>query len=76
MSKPHTSLPKQDPRTRRPTSPWRLATPDPRRDTRPNANTGCVRAEHAFSGTSWTALTLEVGKSPTAVRWRAQLPTV
>ena len=24
--------------------------------------TGCVGAEPAFSGTSWTALTLEVGK--------------
>ena len=40
------------------------------------ADTGCVRAEHAYSGTSWGALTLEVGKSPTAIRWRAQLPTV
>jgi hypothetical protein len=48
MSKPHTSLPKQDPRTRRPTSPWRLATPDPRRDTRPNANTS-LRAFRAVS---------------------------
>ena len=28
---------------------------------------GAVGAEHAFSGTSWTALTLEVGKSPTEV---------
>ena len=37
---------------------------------------GCVRAEHAYSGTNCGALTLEVGKSPTAVRWRAQLPTV
>ena len=39
-------------------------------------STGGVRAEHAYSGTSWSALTLEVGKSPTEVRWRAQLPTV
>ena len=31
-------------------------------------------AEHAFSGTSWTALTLETGKSPTATPWRAELP--
>jgi hypothetical protein len=30
-------------------------------------DTGCVGAEHAFSGISWTALTLEVGKSPTEV---------
>ena len=37
---------------------------------------GAVGAEHAYRGTSWTALALEVGKSPTAVRWRAQLPTV
>ena len=28
---------------------------------------GGVRAEHAFSRISWTALTLEVGKSPTEV---------
>ena len=35
---------------------------------------GCVRAEHAFSGTSWTALTLEVSKSPTATPRRAELP--
>ena len=38
--------------------------------------TGGVRAEHIYSGTSWTALTLEVGKSPTATRWRAELPVV
>ena len=38
--------------------------------------TGGVRAEHAYSGTSWGALTLEVGKSPTATRWRAELPVV
>eukprot|EP00964_Phaeocystis_antarctica_P001187 scaffold641_cov67-Phaeocystis_antarctica.AAC.1 len=38
--------------------------------------TGSVRAEHAYSGTSWGALTLEVGKSPTATRWRAELPVV
>ena len=29
--------------------------------------TGCVRAEHAYSGTSCGPLTLEVGKSPTEV---------
>ena len=37
---------------------------------------GGVGAEHAYWRTSWNALTLEVGKSPPAVRWRAQLPTV
>jgi len=31
------------------------------------AHKGAVGAEPAFSGTSWTALTLEVGKSPTEV---------
>ena len=35
---------------------------------------GAVGAEHAFSGTSWTALTLEVGKSPTEVPPRRRLP--
>eukprot|EP00964_Phaeocystis_antarctica_P071002 scaffold43257_cov50-Phaeocystis_antarctica.AAC.2 len=33
-----------------------------------NIITGCVRAEHAYSGTSCGSLTLEVGKSPTEVR--------
>ena len=35
---------------------------------------GGVCSEHAFSGTSWTALTLEVGKSPTEVPPRRRLP--
>ena len=35
---------------------------------------GGVRAEHIVSGISWTALTLEVGKSPTATPRRAELP--
>ena len=30
-------------------------------------STGCVRAEPIYSRTSWTALALEVGKSPTEV---------
>ena len=38
--------------------------------------TGAVRAEHACSGTSCGSLTLKVGKSPTATRWRAELPVV
>eukprot|EP00964_Phaeocystis_antarctica_P107508 scaffold72217_cov59-Phaeocystis_antarctica.AAC.1 len=29
--------------------------------------------EHTYWRTSWGALTLEVGKSPTVVRWRRQL---
>ena len=37
---------------------------------------GAVGAEPTYSGTSWTALALEVGKSPTATRWRAELPVV
>ena len=36
--------------------------------------TGCVRAEHAYSGTSCGALTLEVGKSPTEVPPGRRLP--
>ena len=36
--------------------------------------TGGVRAEHAYSGISWTALTLEVGKSPTEVPPGRRLP--
>jgi hypothetical protein len=36
--------------------------------------TGCVRAEHAYRGTSWTALTLEVGKSPTEVTCGRHVP--
>ena len=38
------------------------------------ATTGCVRAEHTYWRTSWGAPTLEVGKSPTATTWRAELP--
>ena len=38
--------------------------------------TGGVSAEPSYSGTSWTALALEVGKSPTATTWRAELPVV
>eukprot|EP00964_Phaeocystis_antarctica_P046065 scaffold26561_cov86-Phaeocystis_antarctica.AAC.2 len=37
-------------------------------------DTGSVRAEHAYSGTSWGALTLEVGKSPTEVPPGRRLP--
>ena len=37
-------------------------------------STGCVCSKHAYRGTSWTALTLEVGKSPTATPRRAELP--
>ena len=36
--------------------------------------TGGVCSKHAYRGTSWTALTLEVGKSPTATPRRAELP--
>ena len=36
--------------------------------------TGCVGPEHAFSGISWTALALEVGKSPTEVPPGRRLP--
>ena len=35
---------------------------------------GSVGAEHAFSGTSWAALTLEVGKSPTQVTCGRHVP--
>jgi hypothetical protein len=35
---------------------------------------GCSRRTRSFSGTSWTALTLEVGKSPTEVPPRRRLP--
>jgi hypothetical protein len=38
------------------------------------ANTGGVFSEHAFSGTSWAALTLEVGKSPTEVTCGRHVP--
>ena len=36
--------------------------------------TGGVGAEYTVSGTSWSALTLEAGKSPTATTRRAELP--
>ena len=36
--------------------------------------TGCVRAEHAYSGTSCGSLTLEVGKSPTEVTRGRHVP--
>ena len=41
-------------------------------------STGGVGPEPRVRGTSWGALTLEVGKSPwtTATRWRAELPVV
>eukprot|EP00964_Phaeocystis_antarctica_P033997 scaffold19318_cov48-Phaeocystis_antarctica.AAC.2 len=35
-----------------------------------------VSARNTYWRTSWGALTLEVGKSPTEVRWRRQLTTV
>ena len=35
---------------------------------------GAVGAEHAFSGTSWTALTPEVGESPTEVTCGRPVP--
>eukprot|EP00964_Phaeocystis_antarctica_P063833 scaffold38347_cov43-Phaeocystis_antarctica.AAC.2 len=38
------------------------------------AATGCVRAEHAYSGTSCGSLTLEVGKSPTEVTRGRHVP--
>eukprot|EP00964_Phaeocystis_antarctica_P014556 scaffold8030_cov62-Phaeocystis_antarctica.AAC.1 len=37
-------------------------------------DTGCVRAEHAYSGTSCGPLTLEVGKSPTEVTRGRHVP--
>ena len=40
----------------------------------PGGAKGGVCSEHAFSGISWTALMLEVGKSPTEVTRAAQLP--
>ena len=36
--------------------------------------TGCVRAEPIVSRISWTALTLEVGKSPTEVTCGRHVP--
>jgi len=35
---------------------------------------GCVCSKHAYPGTSWTALTLEVGKSPTEVTCGRHVP--
>ena len=40
------------------------------------ASTGDVDPEPRVRGTSCGSLTLEVGKSPTATRWRAELPVL